>query len=56
MIIKIFKISTKEMFTFQNKSELYDFITLNTNRYPSPSTSIDILIQYLPVENYCRIK
>ena len=55
MIIKIFKISTKEMYTFQNKHELYSFIKENTNAYPSLSTTIDQLIRCLPVEDYCRV-
>lgn len=55
MVIKIFKISTKELYTFRNKLELYTFIQEVTNRYPSFNTKIDALIQYLPVEDYCRV-
>lgn len=55
MIIKIFKVSTKELYTFNNKRELYDFITSSTNRYPSFNTTIGELIKYLPVEDYCRV-
>lgn len=55
MIIKIFKISTKELYTFKNKLELYNFITLSTNRYPSFNVTIKDLIKYLPVEDYCRV-
>lgn len=56
MIVKIFKVSTKELYTFRNKLELYTFIKTTTNRYPSFSTTIDALIRYLPVEDYCRVK
>jgi hypothetical protein len=55
MIIRVFKVSTKEMYKFQNKYELYMFVREVTNRYPSYSNTIDQLIGYLPVEDYCRI-
>lgn len=55
MIIKIFKISTKELYTFKNKMELYTFIKEVTDRHPGFNTTIDVLIRYLPVEDYCRV-
>ena len=55
MIIKIFKISTKEMYTFKNKYELHSFIKANTNTYPSLSMTIDQLVHCLPVDNYYRV-
>lgn len=56
MIIKIFKISTKEMYTFKNKFELYSFVMATTNRYPSYQLPIDRLVEYLPVEDYYRVR
>ena len=55
MIVKIFKISTKEMYTFKNKYELYSFVQENTNAYPSFNLTIAQLIRYLPVEDYYRV-
>ena len=55
MIVKIFKISTKEMFTFKNKYELYAFVKANTNTHPGFNTTIAQLIRYLPVEDYYRV-
>jgi hypothetical protein len=56
MIIKIFKISTKEMYTFRNKSEFNKFVRIVTNKHPSFRLTIDQLIKYLPVEDYCRAR
>lgn len=56
MIIKIFKVSTKELYTFKNKFEFYTFIKEVTNRFPSYNKPIDELMQYLPVEDYCRVR
>lgn len=56
MIIKIFKISTKEMFTFKNKFWLHQFIQTEINRYPNYKLSIDRLVGYLPVEDYYRVR
>ena len=56
MIIKIFKISTKEMYTFKNKFELYNFVKAIINRCPSYRSSIDCLAQHLPVDDYYRVK
>ena len=56
MVIKIFKISTKEMFTMKNKKALCDFINQETGVTPDNKMTIFKLIQYLPRENYHRVK
>ena len=56
MIIKIFKISTKEMWTIKNKDTLCDFIVQETGKQPNPTMTVFQLIQYLPKENYHRVK
>lgn len=56
MIIKIFKISTKEMFTFKNKFWLHQFIQTETKQYPSLKLPVDKLAKYLPVEDYYRVR
>lgn len=55
MIIKIFKISTKELYTFKNKNELFYFVKEITNMPILYSTTIPQIIAYLPVEDYCRV-
>lgn len=55
MTVKIFKISTKEMYTFKNKYELYSFVKEKTNTFPQFSMTIDQLVRYLPVEDYYRV-
>ena len=56
MIIKIFKISTKEMYTFKNQFWLHQFIQKETNKHPSLSLPINKLTKYLPVEDYYRVR
>ena len=56
MIIKIFKISSKEMWTIRNKNALCDFIKQEVGTRPQPSQTIFEIIQYLPKENYHRVK
>lgn len=56
MIIKIFKISSKEMWTIRNKNALCDFIKQEVGMQPHPSQTIFELVQYLPKENYHRVK
>lgn len=56
MIIKIFKISTKEMCKIPNKKCLYDFIRKETGKIPSDKQTIFQLLKYLPRENYYRVK
>ena len=55
MITKIFKISTKEMFTFKNKSELIVFVYEVTGSVPANAT-INDLTKMLPKKDYCRVK
>lgn len=55
MIIKIFKVSTKELYTFRNKSEFRSFVKEHTNFYIDHSATIDQLVKCLPVEDYCRV-
>lgn len=54
MMIKIFKISTMEMWTMHNKRELVKFIEQETCNYVSSTMTIAQLMKYLPVEDYCR--
>ena len=56
MIIKIFKISTKEMWTINNKDALCNFIKTETGIEPDNKLTIFRLMQYLPKENYHRMK
>ena len=56
MVIKIFKVSTKEMWTFRNKDVLRKYIIQNILCVPRPNATINELIKYLPVEDYCRVK
>ena len=56
MIIKIFKISTAELWTIKNKNKLIDFIEQETGTIAPRKLTIKQLIKYLPVENYCLIK
>jgi hypothetical protein len=56
VIIQVFKISTMEMWTMHNKNELVQFIERETNGYVSSTMTIEQLMRYLPIENYCRVK
>jgi hypothetical protein len=56
MVIKIFKISTKEMWTMSNKEALRDFIKQEIGIKPDSKLTIVRLIQYLPRENYYHVK
>ena len=56
MIIKIFKISTKEMWIMRNKAALCEFINQEIGAIPYDKLTIDKLIKYLPKENYYRVK
>ena len=55
MIIKIFKISTKEMYVFSNKMELFNFIKAKVDKPLFYNKTIPQLIEYLPTEEYCKI-
>lgn len=56
MIVRIFKISTEELWTISNKSQLVNFIKQETGMIVSSSFTIKQLITYLPVEDYCLVK
>lgn len=56
MIIKIFKVSTAEMWIFYNKEQFRKYVMQNVLCAPRPNATIDELMQYLPVEDYCRVK
>ena len=56
MIIKIFKISTLEMWTLRNKRALIDFIWQETDTVASNKLTIKQLVDYLPIDDYCVVK
>lgn len=56
MIIQIFKLSTKEMWTIPNKYMLCTFIEQETGIRPNNRLTIENIVKYLPKENYNRIK
>lgn len=56
MIIKVFKVSTAEMWIMKNKNALIRFIEGETNNYVPCTLTVKQLIKYLPVEDYCRVK
>lgn len=56
MIIKVFKVSTAEMWTFRNKEVFRKYVISNALCAPKTNATIDELMKYLPVEDYCRVK
>ena len=56
MIVKIFKISTAEMWVIPNKNNLISFIETEINTPIPRKLTINQLVKYLPVENYYRTK
>lgn len=56
MIIRVFKISTMEIWTLHNKAELIKLIEQETDMYVSDKLTINQLMKYLPMENYCWVK
>ena len=56
MVIKIFKISTKEMWTMKNKESLCEFIANEVGKRPDEKLTIFNLVKLLPKENYYRVK
>lgn len=56
MVIKIFKISTREMWTIKNKDGLCEFINQETGKTPDSKLTIFQMMQYLPKQNYHRVK
>lgn len=56
MIIKVFKVSTAEMWTFYNKKAFRQYVLSNVLCAPKTNATINELMNYLPVEDYCRVK
>ena len=56
MIIKVFKVSTAEMWTFKDKKAFRKYVVSNILCAPRPDATVDKLMRYLPVEDYCRVK
>lgn len=56
MIIRIFKVSTAEMWTFYDKQALREYVIQNVLCAPRHNATIKELISYLPVEDYCRVE
>lgn len=56
MIIKIFKVSTAEMWTFKNKKAFRKYVVSNVLCVPPTNATVNELMRYLPVEDYCRVK
>lgn len=56
MVVKVFKISTMEMWVLRNKAALIDFIEQETKLILPRRFTITQLIKYLPIEDYHRIK
>lgn len=56
MVIKIFKISTKEMCTLRNKDGLCEFIRQETGQELNNRMTVIQLMRYLPKQNYHRVK
>ena len=56
MIIKVFKITTMEMWTLRHKKGLMEFIEQEVDVILPSSFTINDMIKYLPKENYCRVK
>ena len=56
MIIKVFKISTKEMCTMKNKASLCEFIKEEIGITPDNTLTISELLKFLPRKNYYHVK
>ena len=56
MIIKIFKISTEEMWNVRHKDGLIKFIEREVGMTFSNKLTISQLMLYLPKENYYRVR
>lgn len=56
MVIKIFNLSTLKLAIIPNKKYLIQYIERETGKYVSNKLTINQLMNYLPIENYCRIK
>lgn len=55
MIIKIYKISTMELWIMKNKSALIEFVFQETGLLLPNKYNIKKIIKYLPVEDYYYI-
>lgn len=56
MIIKVFKVSTKEMFTFKTKTDFMIFVYNIVDDVPSANATISDLMKMLPKHDYYRVK
>ena len=56
MIVKVFKVSTAEMWTMRDKKALVQFVEQEIGSYVPKRLTINQIIKYLPVEDYCRVK
>lgn len=56
MIIKIYKLSTRQMWTIRNKEALCEFIHQEIGVWPDKKATIFELVKLLPRENYYRAK
>lgn len=56
MIIRIFKISTEELWVFRNKDAFRRYVVQNVMCVPKHNATINELMDYLPVEDYCRVE
>ena len=56
MIIKVFKVSTAEMWKFRNKQAFREYVMRNVLCAPKSNATVDELMQYLPKSDYCRVK
>lgn len=56
MIIKVFKVSTKEMFTFKTKTDFMVFVYNIVDDMPPSNATINDLMKMLPKRDYYRVK
>lgn len=56
MIIKVFKVSTAEMWKFRNKEAFRKYVMSVVLCAPKANATVSELMRYLPVEDYCRVK
>ena len=56
MVIKVFKVSTAEMWTFRNKKVFRKYVMSVVLCAPKSNATVNELMEYLPVEDYCRVK
>lgn len=56
MVIKVFKVSTTEMWTFNNKQAFREYVIRSVLCAPKRNATVNELMQYLPRNDYCRVK